>query len=130
MIEARTKMRLAEEYDAAQSRGEIRTRADNQLIPEQNKLSPSEIDPSLPKLAFEGRQLLKAEAADPGIVQRTIEERLDAGQEPTKAALREARIIRDAELADPTQPDCAETLSMPRNGNPITSQKYFPTLCG
>jgi hypothetical protein len=87
MIEARAKMRLAEEYDAAQDRGEIKTRADNQLIPDQNKLSPSEIDPALPKLAFEGRQLLKAEAADPGVTRRTLNEMVERGEEPTKANL-------------------------------------------
>jgi len=37
------KRRLADEYDAAQERGEIRTRADNQHVPDENKLRVSEV---------------------------------------------------------------------------------------
>lgn len=90
MIEARAKMRLAEEYDAAQERNEIAsTGGDRTRIPDQNfaPVSPKQIDPALPKLAFEGRQFLKAEAADPGVTQRTLNEMVDRGEEPTKANL-------------------------------------------
>lgn len=90
MIEARAKMRLAEEYDAAQERNEITSSGgDRSKIPDQNSapVSPKDIDPALPKLAFEGRQLLKAEAADPGVTQRTLNEMVERGEEPTKANL-------------------------------------------
>lgn len=90
MIEARAKMRLAEEYDAAQERNEIAsTGGDRTKIPEQNSapLSPKEIDPQLPKMAFEGRQLLNAEKAEPGIAQRAVNAMLERGEEPTKAKL-------------------------------------------
>jgi hypothetical protein len=91
MIEARAKMRLAEEYDAAQERGDVRGHGQRgKEIPDQNVFSTptaKEIDPALPKLAFEGRQLLKAEDADPGVTQRTLSEMVERGEEPTKANL-------------------------------------------
>ena len=42
-IEAGAKRRLADEYDAAQERGEVATRADQNLLPEQKKVSVAEI---------------------------------------------------------------------------------------
>lgn len=42
-IEAQAKRRLADEYDAAQERGEIRTRADNQHVLDENKPRVHEI---------------------------------------------------------------------------------------
>src|SRR5690606_28803724 len=40
----------------------------------------------------EARQIRDAEVAEPGIISRTIMERLHAGHEPTKAAVRQAVI--------------------------------------
>lgn len=89
MIESRAKMRLAEEYDAAKDAGEVQQHGGQgkRDIPKQNIPSAKDIDPALPKLAFEGRQLLKAEAADPGVTQRTLNEMVKRGEEPTKANL-------------------------------------------
>ncbi|TCU15782.1 hypothetical protein EV132_106124 [Rhizobium sullae] len=55
MIEARAKMRLAEEYDAAQDRGEVAKVGQPSIIPDQNNkpVTAKDIDPALPKLAFE-----------------------------------------------------------------------------
>mgnify|MGYP007086244194 CR=1 FL=1 len=44
------------------------------------------------KEIHEARQVRDAEKSDPGIVRRVLDEKLAAGQEPTKAALREAVI--------------------------------------
>lgn len=90
-IEAMAKRRLADEYDAAQERGEIKTRADNQLVPDENKLSAEDLGLSR-KDIHEARQIRDAEVAEPGIISRTIMERLHAGHEPTKAAVRQAVI--------------------------------------
>jgi len=89
MIEARAKMRLAEEYDSAKDRGEVQQHGGQgkRDIPSQNIPSAKDIDPALPKLAHEGRQLISAEAAEPGIAQRAIDAMLDRGEEPTKAKL-------------------------------------------
>lgn len=87
-IEAGAKRRLADEYDAAQDRGEVATRADQNLLPEQKKVSVAEIGLTH-KDIHEARIIRDAEEADPGIVRRTLDEKLAAGEEPTKAALRE-----------------------------------------
>lgn len=40
----------------------------------------------------EARQLHDAEAADPGVIRRALDARLQQGQEPTKAAMRGAGV--------------------------------------
>lgn len=86
-IEAAAKRRLADEYDAAQERGEIRSA--NKGRSASALEAPSAADIGLThKNIFEARQVRDAEKADPGIVRRTLDQKLDAGQEPTKAALR------------------------------------------
>jgi hypothetical protein len=40
------------------------------------------------KAIHEARQLRDAEAANPGVIRRTLDARLADGQEPTKAAVR------------------------------------------
>jgi hypothetical protein len=42
----------------------------------------------------EARQIRDAEAADPGIIRRTLEEKLERGEEPNRAALR--KMVVDA----------------------------------
>jgi hypothetical protein len=89
-IEATAKRRLADEYDAAQERGEVASNGQRAAIPGENSL-PTVGDIGLTsKDIHEARIIRDAEQADPGIVRRTLDEKLDAGQEPTKAALREA----------------------------------------
>jgi len=91
-IEATAKRRLADEYDAAQDRGEVgRQGSRSDLVSGGNEVVPSAADLGLTrKDIHEARQIRDAEDADPGIVRRTLDERLAAGHEPTKAALREA----------------------------------------
>lgn len=93
LIESRAKMRLAEEFDAAQERGEVKTRADNQHVPDQNKLSPQDIGLSR-KDIHEARQVRDAEKADPGIAQRALNSMVERGEEPTKAKLNREIITR------------------------------------
>jgi hypothetical protein len=85
-IEAAAKRRLADEYDAAQERGEVAKQGN---IPEQNVSKLSDIGITA-KDIHEARQIRDAEEADPGVVKRTVEEQLAAGKEPTKAAVRKA----------------------------------------
>lgn len=71
-IEAQAKRRLADEYDAAQQRGEVRTAGQ----PEKNSSKPEEFlsmaDVGLThKEIHEARQIRDAEASDPGVVRRT-----------------------------------------------------------
>lgn len=77
------KVRLADEYDAAQERGEVQAHGGQgkRDVPQGN--IPSVADLGLTRKAVhEARQLRDAEAADPGVIRRALDARLDAGQEP------------------------------------------------
>jgi len=91
-IEARAKRRLADEYDAAQARGEIAGHGGgrNFKVGEDN-VEPTAADLGLRRDQIHDARLIRdAEAADPGIVRRTLDEGLARGEEPTRAALRRA----------------------------------------
>ena len=81
------KHRLADEYDAAQERGEIRTQRDNQAFSGMEKARGADVVP--PKELHEARIIRDAEVADPGIVRRALDEKLALGEEPTKASRRQ-----------------------------------------
>lgn len=87
-IEAGANRRLADEYDAAQERGEVakhgQKRAD---VPNGNISADLGITR---KAIHEAREVRDAEEADPGIVRRTLDEALDAGKEPTRAKVKRA----------------------------------------
>lgn len=87
-IEAQAKRRLADEYDAAQERGEVAKAGDNQhnreVVPAGNDLGISR------KEIHEARAIRDAEEADPGIVKRTLDEAVESGEEPTRAKLSRA----------------------------------------
>lgn len=89
-IEAMAKRRLADEYDAAQERGEIRGRGGDQTSSAEVCL-PGPADIGLThKDIHEARQFRDAERNEPGIARRALDARLAQGLEPNKAALREA----------------------------------------
>lgn len=90
-LEAAANRRLADEYDAAQERGEVAKIGDNlPSVPKQNS-KPTAADVGLSrKDIHEARIIRDAEEADPGIVKRTIKAAVDAGEEPTRAAVRRA----------------------------------------
>lgn len=90
-IEALAKRRLADEYDAAQERGEVvgpRGGGDS-TVPARNAATAADLGLSR-KDIHEARLVRDAEIADPGIVRRVLDQRVEAREEPTKAALREA----------------------------------------
>ena len=99
-IEARAKMRLADEYDAAQQRGEVKTQSDNQLFADEKKLSADDIGLS-PHQIHEARRLRDAENENPGIVEKTIENSINDGKEPTRAAVKAA--CKPAKKSSPGQ---------------------------
>lgn len=106
-IEAQAKRRLADEYDAAQERGEVRTRADNQHVPLENKLRVADIGISR-KDIHEARIIRDAEETDPGIVRRTLDEAIESGEEPTRAKVSRAVLAKSKRKRHPrptfTQP--------------------------
>jgi hypothetical protein len=88
--EAAAKRRLADEYDAAQERGELAT-GRPKSVGDGNTFQATAADIGISRNDIhEARQFRDAEAVDPGITRRVLDERLAAGEEPTKAALREA----------------------------------------
>lgn len=88
-IEAAAKRRLADEYDAAQDRGEVAAGRPKSL-PDGNTSATQANIGLTAKQVHEARQIRDAEQADPGIVRRTLDAALDAGSEPTKASVRRA----------------------------------------
>lgn len=88
-------MRLAEEYDAAQERGEVKTRADNQHASSKREEAASASDLKLThKDIHEARQLRDAEASDPGVIRRALDGMIERGEEPTRAALKRELVER------------------------------------
>ena len=83
-IEALAKRRLADEYDAAQERGEVqRPGGDRTSIVPLGNNAPTVTDLGLTrKQVHEARQVRDAEAVAPGVVRRALDERLAQGQEP------------------------------------------------
>jgi phage N-6-adenine-methyltransferase len=97
-IEAQAKVRLANEYDAAQARGEVQKPggARTVIIPDANNERPATVTELglSSKDIFEARQIRDAEEAEPGIVRRVLDERLEAGEEPTRTALERGVVFR------------------------------------
>jgi len=80
-IEAAAKRRLADEYDAAQARGEVAGQgkpSKREGLAKVNEIGLTH------KQIHEARQIRDAEARDPGIVRRAVDAAVKAGKEPTK----------------------------------------------
>lgn len=90
-IEAQAKRRLADEYDAAQERGEVvGPKGGGSTVPNGNgKGTAADLGLSN-KQVHEAREVRDAEEIDPGIVRRTLDDALDARQEPTRAKVKRA----------------------------------------
>jgi len=92
MIEAQAKQRLADEYDAAQVRGEVASGRDGPgtgVLNGNAKATAADIGLTR-KDIHDARMVRDAEAADPGVVRRAVDEAVAAGREPTKAMMRRA----------------------------------------
>jgi hypothetical protein len=95
VIQAQAKRRLADEYDAAQDRGEVASGRDGPGAGVSNgnaKATVAEIGITRKEI-HDARLVRDAEVADPGIVRRTVEEDLAARKEPTKAKVR--RVVKN-----------------------------------
>ena len=87
-IEAAAKRRLADEYDAAQARGEVAGHGRSKVEPA-NVTTASDLGLRRDQI-YDARRLRDAEAAEPGIVRRTLDAKLARGEEPTRSAVRRA----------------------------------------
>lgn len=97
-IESLAKRRLADEYDAAQDRGEVA----GQGKPSKPEGFVTAADIGLThKDVHEARAVRDAEAADPGVTRRALDGMIERGEEPTKAALRR-------EIVAPAKPRVAD----------------------
>lgn len=95
-IEAAAKRRLADEYDAAQARGEVkRNGGDRSTVEDRNTASAADLGLRRDQI-HDARLIRDAEVSDPGIVRRTLDERLERGEEPNRAALR--KMVVDAAM--------------------------------
>lgn len=91
-IEAGAKRRLADEYDAAQERGEVAGQGKPKNIPAENVL-PKAADIGLTaKQIHEAREIRDAEKQSPGIIKRALEAMQEAGEEPTRAKIK--RVVK------------------------------------
>ena len=93
-IEAAAKRRLADEYDAAQARGEVkRNGGDRSSVEDHNTASSADLGLRRDQI-HDARLIRDAETAEPGLVRRTLDDRLERGEEPTRSALRRAAEAR------------------------------------
>jgi hypothetical protein len=92
---AGAKRRLADEYDAAQERGEIKSVGKPNSSNSEELAGAADIGLTH-KDIHEARIIRDAEVADPGIVRRALDEKLALGEEPTKASRRQS-------VADPNR---------------------------
>lgn len=92
-IEAAAKRRLADEYDAAQERGEVaKGSVRTDIVPVQNDVRPAtaaEIGLDR-KDIHDARQVRDAIAANPAVVREALDDILANGDAPTRAALKRA----------------------------------------
>ena len=88
-IEAKAKRRLADEYDAAQGRGEVGKKGQrSDLVPVENKVATAEDVGLTRKDVMEAREVRDVLANDPEAVGKALKEILAHGDEPTRAALK------------------------------------------
>jgi hypothetical protein len=99
-IEARAQSRLADEYDMAQERGEVQQHGGQgkRDIPDKNIPPVTDIGLTS-KEVHEARQVRNAEVREPGLVRKTVDAKLAAGKEPTRADVKRAVKSPDSQMA-------------------------------
>ena len=91
LVEARAKMRLADEYGGAQERGEVAKKGGNRSKLPDEKFAPTAAEVGIDhKDMHEARKLLDAEKASPGKAERVLTEIVERGEAPTKAKFHRA----------------------------------------
>ena len=78
-IRARAEMRLAEEYDAAQERGEVATVGQRANVVDSNVSTAADLGLRRDEI-HDWRKLRDAEAAEPGLVARALDDMLERGE--------------------------------------------------
>lgn len=90
LIESQAKVRLADEYDAAQARGDVAGHGGNRKINvSDGNVEATAADIGLTrKQIHEARKIRDAEKNDPGITEKILNDKLSHGEEPTRSALK------------------------------------------
>ncbi|EPE95730.1 DNA translocase FtsK [Rhizobium grahamii] len=89
LIESRAKIALANQFDEAQAAGFVATPGRPKKVSDENLFRLEDVGLSKAQV-HEARKLRDAEADQPGLVQRAIDARIEAGLEPSRANLRAA----------------------------------------
>lgn len=89
LIESRAKIALADQVDEAQASGVMAGQGRPKNIPDENVFTLEDAGLTAKQL-HEARQLRDAETNEPGIVERAIQARVEAGMEPSRAALKKS----------------------------------------
>ena len=92
IIEGEAQARLADEYDAAQERGEVAKvgKRKKDIVPEGNNIIPTTADLGLSrKQIHEARKVRDVLREDPTAIEDKVNALVEQGLEPTKAAIRE-----------------------------------------
>lgn len=92
IIETRAQCRLADEYDAAQARGDVRGHGSSKKseIPNENLITTLADIGLTSKEVFAARQVRDAEKQKPGVVRKMLDKQLEDGEEPTRADVKRA----------------------------------------
>jgi hypothetical protein len=99
VIEAEAKRRLADEYDAAQERHEIKKVGNPKYSGMEQLPGASEIGLSSRKVIHEARRVRDAEKAAPGLVRETVDAAIAAGAAPTFSVRGKSPLV----ITDPTR---------------------------
>ncbi|KQW63376.1 hypothetical protein ASD02_01785 [Ensifer sp. Root1252] len=89
LIETRAKIRMARDWDAAQAAGVAATAGRKSNVSDGNVLTAADAGLTRKEI-HEARKLAAAEERAPGLVERAIQARIEAGLEPSRANLRSA----------------------------------------
>ncbi|HTM94890.1 MAG TPA: hypothetical protein VL100_03600 [Croceibacterium sp.] len=87
LIETRAKIRIAAEWEKAQAEGRAAGRGRPKNIPDENVFTLAEAGLSAKEI-HDARRYAEAEEKAPGLVERAIAARIEAGLEPSRANLR------------------------------------------
>lgn len=124
VIEARAKVRLADEYDAAQDRGEVAGHGRSK-VELANVTTVADLGLRRDEI-HEARQLRNAEVAEPGKIEAAAAALISRGEEPTKAALRR-EIVGGKPAAEPIDPEIAK---LRREVGKLTAEAMIDEIIG
>jgi hypothetical protein len=134
-IQIRALARLTEEYDTAQTRGEVQKHGGQ--LPRERDVRDADIPPTMADIGLdrkrisEARKLRDAEKVDPGIIDRTIDDQVRRGKTPSlKQVLNTAKEAVDKPKDRAGSPSSGTARAASRKIAPVNSEwDEFQKLC-